>query len=144
MKRYTSTLIRFSLTLVILLSLGSAHVPTARAEPLDHLTCYRVEDTSEGGATVALDTLPFGVDAGCVVQARARELCLPASAAVLEGTPADGTQGDELTIERTCYRIDCPERELPAVQVTDRFGTRALALKGARTVCVPAVSTEQP
>ena len=136
---------RYALTLTLLsLVIGPAPVAAADAAPFDHLACYRVQDSSEGDATVALETLPFGIDAGCVVQSKARELCRPVSAAVLADAPDEGLRGDELTIERTCYRIECPERELPSVEVTDRFGTRPLALKGARTVCIPAAAPEQP
>lgn len=115
----------------------------AAADPLDHLKCYEVEDPSEAGATVELETLPLGIDSGCVIEAKARELCIPAGANVLAGA-SEADRGDDLSVERTCYEIDCPERALPSLEVSDRFGTRTVVVKRPRSVCLPASPPQHP
>jgi len=123
-------------------ALGLVWAVSASAErPRDHLKCYHVQDASEARATVDPDTLPFGVDLGCVIEAKAREVCVPANAEVLADAAAvPQTEGDDLAYERTCYRLKCPERPLPAVQVTDRFGTRSVTVRRAKTLCVPSTT----
>ena len=127
---------------VVVGALGLVCVVSASAERrLDHLKCYHVQDASEARATADVDTLPFGVDAGCVIEAKAREVCVPASADAFAGAPAaPEIEGDDLGYERTCYRLACPERALPAMQVTDRFGTRSVTVRRAKTLCVPSAA----
>jgi hypothetical protein len=117
----------------------------ALAAANDHLACYRVGDANEASASVDLTTLPFGVDSGCTVEAKARELCIPATGEVLVGGPndADPVPASEIAQERLCYRIDCPRRALPPVVATDRFGARRVALRRPRMFCTP-VSLEAP
>ena len=83
----------------------------------------------------------FGVDAGCTVEAKVRELCVPASADVIDGDDSQtDVQGDDVGVERLCYKVKCPKRALPAVQVTDRFGSRTVGVRRSRLLCLPVVA----
>jgi hypothetical protein len=119
-----------------MVTLALAGVEPARSQTNDHMKCYRVSDRGGAVAVVDLETAQFGLDAGCKLKARSRELCMPAAADVIGAEHVDpSVTGENLTNERLCYRIRCPKRSLPQVQVADRFGTRAVALGQARRFC---------
>jgi len=118
-----------------------AWCPSASAQTQDHLKCYRTEDASKAIATADIESAAFGVDAGCTIEAKVRELCVPASADVIDddGSQND-VQGDDVGVERLCYKVKCPKRALPAVQVTDRFGSRVVGVRRSRLLCLPVVA----
>jgi hypothetical protein len=146
--------VAFALATVSLWCAGSAFDGTAAAqdtglgatpaETRDHLKCYRTEDASEAGASVDLASVPFGLDAGCVIEGKVRELCVPATGDVVDEQHPSGAEpplrGDDLAQERLCYRVACPKRDLPRVQVTDRFGSRTVDVRRSRLVCLPVIA----
>src|SRR5262245_22455281 len=95
-----------------------AWCPSASAQTQDHLKCYRTEDASDAVATANIESATFGVDEGCTIEAKVRELCVPAAADVIEGDSSQSdVQGDDVGVERLCYKVKCPRRALPAVTV---------------------------
>jgi hypothetical protein len=132
---------RGSKLLALALLSSVAWCATASAETQDHMKCYRTEDASEAAAAADVEALAFGLDAACTVEGKVRELCVPASADVVAADPSqDDFAGDDLGTERLCYEISCPERALPAVQVTDRFGSRVVGVRRARLLCLPVIA----
>jgi hypothetical protein len=139
--------------LFLLSALSTAWTVTASAtSPVhDHLECRRALDASESDARVDLETLPFGLDEGCVVEAKVREVCTPATAGVLAGGSSrassdasagessdDAFTGEDLREERTCYRITCPRRAHAPMLASDRFGAREIRVRRAARICVPS------
>ncbi len=121
--------------LTLLISCG-----TALAQTRDHMKCYRVDDGDHGSSVIDVETLPFGLDAGCTVIAKARELCVPAEPEVMGPAADSDFAGEELDGDRLCYRVKCPKRLLPAFEVADRFGSRPVSVRRARKLCTPANS----
>jgi hypothetical protein len=115
-----------------------AWCPSASAQTQDHLKCSRTEYTSEAYETPDIRRTAFGVDQGCTIQAKVRELCVPTSADVIDGDT--DFHGDDAGVERLCYKVKCPKRALPAVQVTDRFGSRTVGVRRSRMLCLPVVA----
>ena len=123
----------------------SAWPATAGAQARDHLKCYRTADASEAVSSADIESVAFGLDEGCTIEGKVRELCVPATADVLVSDSAKNDfQGDDLTTERLCYKIKCPKRALPGLQVSDRFGVRAVGVRRSRLLCLPVVADAAP
>jgi hypothetical protein len=121
------------------LSTGILRTAFAVEPGADHLRCYRVSDSSVRVAVLDLDTTLLGVDAGCKVKTAAREICVPTSGDMLPGDFVETEiVGEGLVSERLCYRVKCPKRSRPVLQVSDRFGTRTVSLAKPRAFCTPA------
>ena len=133
----------FCATAVLLLLAGAG---PARSQTNDYMKCYRVSDLGGAAAVIDLKTAQLGQDAGCMLKAKSRELCVPAASDVV-GPVAEGAgiTGENLVSERLCYRIKCPKRSLPQVRVDDRFGTRLVVLGQPKRFCTSVTpDTEAP
>ena len=127
------------LSVSVALLFGVAGFANAAEHNRDHLKCYRAAEQPVQRSVVDLDTSLFGIDAGCAVTSAVRELCVPAAADVLAGgTEDDAISGENLESERLCYRIKCPRRSRPALQVSDRFGTRTVSVGRPKIFCTAA------
>lgn len=111
-------------------------VGSASATSTDDMRCRRVDASRVASIVVDLDTI-FGVDAGCRVHGRARELCEPAYAADSSTGQARGAPAPTPASRHLCFRVRCPQRPLPVIGVADRFGTRPVALQVPTRVCLP-------
>lgn len=120
----------------------------AAAQVHDHLKCFKIRDERTfDTATVTLDSLPaeFGLQS-CTVKARAKEFCVPADKTVtaIEGGTVLGVEGEELTLQRLCYKLKCPAEEVAPQLVSDQFGSRDVSGFKAVKLCTPAVFGEPP
>ena len=131
----------FCATTLVLTLAGAASAQSSN----DHMKCSRVTDRDGVSAVVDLETAQLGLDAGCKVKAKSRELCVPVAADVIGPVhESAAVTGENLADERLCYRIKCPKRSLPQVQVADRFGTRPVALGQARRFCTSVIPDTAP
>jgi hypothetical protein len=130
---------KWTIGTVVLAVVVGWHV-SAAAQAHDHLKCYRTEDAGEAVLPVDIESAAFGLDSGCTIEAKVREHCVPATAIVLGNARPDAADlaGDDLAADRLCYEIECPKRDLPAAQVTDRFGSRLVSIRRSKLVCLPA------
>jgi hypothetical protein len=55
---------------------------------------------------------------------------------------ADDVQGDDVGVERLCYKVKCPKRALPAVQVTGSLRSRVVGVRRSRLLCLPVVADD--
>lgn len=115
----------------------------APAQTFDHLYCFKARDEKVfKSAAVDLDpSLAAFAATGCTIKAKAKEVCLPATASVT--AVEDGTHlpiaGPALTFERLCYKLKCPKFEPAPETFSDAFGTRELSRFRATKICLPAV-----
>jgi hypothetical protein len=111
----------------------------AGAENRDHLRCYRTQDAAGAVVAADLESVPFGIEEGCTVETKVRELCVPATGDVIADADSNeaGIEGDDLAEERLCYQLDCPRRDRAVLRVTDRFGARLVSARRSKLVCLP-------
>jgi hypothetical protein len=115
----------------------------------DHLKCYKIKDPTSFAAVVDLrpvDDGLFGVDAGCSVKVRSRELCFPVRKDYISGTGShQALSGQALANAFLCYKVKCPFESHPeSMEMTDQFGTRTLEGMRTSTICAPAVRGTPP
>lgn len=120
----------------------------ALAQSFDHLKCFKIRDERTfSGASVDLDALPaeFGLQS-CTIKGRAKEFCVPADKTVtaIEGGTLIGVDGEELTLNRLCYQLKCPNLDVPAQLVSDQFGSRTVSAFKTVKLCTPALLGAPP
>jgi hypothetical protein len=137
-----------ALRFVLAIGLLAGFASTSYAQPttLDHLKCYRIKDPAKFSASVTLEALQtqFGLE-DCTVKGKAQLFCVPIDKTVTAYTdktkPPLGGQaliGQKLDDDRICYRIKCPKVSIPAISVSDQFGTRDVSGFVPMLLCTPA------
>jgi hypothetical protein len=121
---------------------------TARAQPLDHLQCYKISDPHKFRGVVNLDSPQFGLTGGCKIKIRGTKLCAPTTKQLVSfdpDTPLVAFTSEDLVFDRICYRVKCPNAAIPPQEVTDQFGTRTVSIRSSVVeVCTPAVKGPAP
>lgn len=135
-----SSLRRYVLLPVLACLFAGSH---AYAQPFDHLKCFKMRDQATFSvASVDLDALAaeYGLES-CTVRGRAREVCVPVNKAVtaIEDGSLISVEGEELTLNRLCYKLNCPDDEQPPLVMSDQFGTRTVTGGKAVKLCTPAI-----
>jgi hypothetical protein len=120
----------------------------ARAQPYDHLACYKVKDARTFlSAPVSLAGLQAQfASLGCQIKGKARQVCVPVDAEVgrVEGGGHATFPSEDLAYDRICYRAKCTSKGPEALEMGDGFGTRTIAAFKILTVCMPAVIGQTP
>ena len=114
--------------------------------PHDHLQCYKVKDSLKLKGIVDLDSIQFGLAAGCKIGG-AKLFCVPVTKTVIEAfdrrVPIDLLEifetRDFTDADRICYKIKCPSTVIPDQEVTDQFGNRIITGFKSKLLCVPAI-----
>lgn len=121
---------------------------SSRAQPYDHLACYKIKDTKTfRTAPASLSPLPPQLVAqGCEIKGKARQVCVPVDVQV--GPVDEGNHttfpAESLNFERICYRVKCPPAAPASLQMGDGFGTRQIDGFKISTICTPAVVGTTP
>ena len=106
------------------------------AQTMDHLTCFKARD----GAPRARYSATLTNDAGsvaCRVKVPAKLACLETAKSNV--TPAPPGGGPSSAIGGfLCYQVKCPRGQTVSGQMTDQFGARTVAFRGAILLCAPA------
>ena len=116
------------------LAAGSAHAVCLA----DHLSCYKIKDTSGTKTVVTKDLTEFLQGQtisvpGCQVQTPPRTACLPTCKSP-GGTPSGLDQPRPLL----CYKVKCPQSTLPTVSLGDQFGMHTVTFGTAsKLLCAP-------
>ncbi|TFH25602.1 MAG: hypothetical protein E4H03_00280 [Myxococcales bacterium] len=148
MKRLIVTMMSF----IFLATVMPASVAMAQN---DHLSCYKIKDSTKFSALADLSTLvqdpPFPPAAGCKIAGKAKQFCVPVDKNNVQESDAPGpdpnyfieTAGQTLTNDFICYKVKCPKLTAPIsdTEVTDQFDTRVLTKFKSSTICTPAVKT---
>jgi hypothetical protein len=127
----------------------------AVAQQDDHLTCYKIKDSTKFTAEADFSSLnqdpPFPLEPGCKIKGKAKQFCVPADKDNVQNSTAPGpdpnyaveTAGQTLTNDFICYKVKCPKPSAPIAdtEVTDQFDTRTLSKFKVKTICTPAVKT---
>ena len=121
---------------------------SARAEPFDHLDCYKVtfktgavtldiEHARQSFALRLFPDVPLPDDAGCTLRPRwPKEICVPVDKSPRK-TPSP--VGVDLTNAFLCYRMRCDADLNVGVELEDQFSSGTFVARGrTRRVCVPA------
>ncbi len=118
--------------------------PAIAGAQADHLKCYKIKDSLKVIGTVDLDSPQFGADPGCKIS-KAKLFCVPATktnVAVVNKATGEPITPQPVTGpnpgDRICYKVKC-DAPVADQQVSDQFGTRAVAKLKAALVCTPAV-----
>lgn len=107
---------------------------------LDHLKCYRINDSLRPTRYLADLRNQFGLEPGCVVMTPARVLCVETEKTIISSPapPGGGPSGDPAG-HFLCYFVTCKENEAPStVNIEDQFGRRRVTVDKARLLCAPA------
>lgn len=113
---------------------------TAGAQVADHLECYKIKDSAAKASYLA-DLHGLAVEPGCEITVPAKLLCVDTTKTnVSPAAPVDGDGAEQSRV--ACYKVKCPKQALPAVQWTDQFGARPLAVKGSKYVCAPDLAPD--
>lgn len=125
---------------VALLAAALAAAP-AKAQPFDHLQCWKVKASSRlrGSIdTAALESqLPNGAD--CRIRGPVL-FCAPVRtpSVSVEPPPPGAPDGPEER-DHLCYKVRCKLPGKPETTKTDAFGTFGLKLRKSKLLCVPAI-----
>jgi hypothetical protein len=111
----------------------------ASAQVGDHLKCYRIRDTLVSVKYTA-NTTGLAVQAGCVVRARAKSLCVSTTKTGVVPTPPGGGPSTPGPAGKfLCYRMKCPPHaQIPGQSLNDQFGVRVGTAVVAQMLCTPA------
>lgn len=123
-------------TLAVVAALAVCVSP-ARAQPVaDHLKCYKVKDP-QARASYTADLGGIVAEPGCTIKVPAVMTCVPATKTNVSPTPpGGGATGTPNAFG--CYKIKCPRQTLPALQLSDQFGTRSVTPTVPKLLCAPA------
>ena len=124
----------------------------ARSSPAqihDHLKCFKIKDSASFSAVVDLRPLEdgeFGVDGGCTLKVKSREVCFPVEKDLVStDAPSQVVGGVDLSNAFLCYKVHCPSETTPeSLDMSDQFGTRMISGLRTTTVCAPAVIGDPP
>jgi hypothetical protein len=113
----------------------------ARAQPFDHLQCYKVKASSRMRGKVDTTPLESQLPAGFDCRVKGPVLfCAPVTKqSVSSEPPAPGAPDGPEEREHLCYKVRCKLPDKPAPVATDQFGTFELAFRRSELLCVPAV-----
>ena len=112
---------------------------SARAVCLpDHLSCYKIKDTSGTKTVVTKDLTEFLQGqtisvTGCQVQTPPRTACLPTCK-----SPGGAFSGQDQPRPLLCYKVKCPKATVAPVSLGDQFGMHTLTFGTAsKLLCAP-------
>jgi len=122
--------------------------PSCAVQVFDHLECFKIKTTEKFKATLDVDpgvNPPFPVAAGCTI-GKATKYCVPVmrTVAVVDEsstlTGGSATVGQDLTDDRICYKVKCPDTDTTSITITgvDRFGNREFTKLKTSEICTPA------
>lgn len=125
--------------------------PALANAQFDHMQCYKVRDSAKFDASATLDALQsqFDIGADCSIKGarnKGKRFCVPVSKTVTAfedksrtGIPQVDLDGQEQFFDSICYKVKCPDGNIPPLLVTDQFGTRTIKDFKTDMLCVPAV-----
>ncbi len=135
-----------ALSVIVSLSLAAYAVEAQGAPAVaDHLKCYKIKDAQKYEANVNLLSAQLGDELDCDVKVKAKYYCVPVIKEVNStNAPVIPFVGEEHLGDRLCYKVSCPKVSLPALEVSDQFGTRMIEKFKPKLLCTPATEGVPP
>ena len=121
---------------VLFATLATVKAQVVDPSELDHLKCYRINDSLQPTRYLADLRNQFGLEPGCVVMTPARVLCVETEKSIISSPapPGGGPSGDPAG-HFLCYFVSCRVNAAPSsVNIEDQFGRRTGKLDAGQSL----------
>jgi hypothetical protein len=132
----------------LLLGFAFVLIPTAStADDPDHLQCFKIKDDVKLKGVVDLNSAKHGLYPGCKIS-KAKMYCVSAFSNPVEIfdrkdpiTPLNITGA--VPVDRVCYQVKCPKRDVGPQTRADQFGNRTIEPKRPSMICTPVGTSDE-